>query len=96
MHGLAITIGSLTLKCSKCTEERNRPSSRIDPGWADAGMIGPHSTYGYTYLYIVVGFILTTNELLCLTLYEECVAWCVGVNSPLAITALLLAFYTHY
>ena len=28
--------------------------------WADVGMMGPHSTYSYTY-YIVVGFILTTN-----------------------------------
>ena len=31
-HGLAITIRSLTLKCCKCTKEKNHPSSRIDPG----------------------------------------------------------------
>ena len=32
--------------------------------WADGGMMGPHSTHGYNS--IVVGFILTTNELLCM------------------------------
>ena len=47
----------------------------------DAGMMGPYSTHGYNC--IVVGFILTTNDLLCLTLYEECIAWCVGVRNPM-------------
>ena len=32
--------------------------------WTDAGMMGPHSTHGYNS--IVVGFIIITNELLCM------------------------------
>ena len=35
--------------------------------WAGAGIMGPHGTHGYNS--IVVGFVLTTHELLCLTLY---------------------------
>ena len=77
---------SLTLKYWKCTKEKNLPSSRIDPGtngplggcWNDGAPQHPRF-----YLYIVVGFILTTNDLLCLALYEECIAWCVGVRNPM-------------
>ena len=44
--------------------------------------MGPNSTYSYNS--IVVGFILTTNELLCLTLYEECIAWFGGKDGQMA------------
>ena len=62
---------------SSLSKENNLPSSRIDPGtngplgvcWNDGA---PH--HPRFYLYIVVGFILTTDELLCLTLHEECIA----------------------
>ena len=46
--------------------------------WEDAGMVGLNSTHSYNS--IVVGFILTTNELVCLTLYEEYIAWFDGVR----------------
>ena len=54
--------------------------------WVDAEMMGPHSTHGYNC--IVVGFILTTNELLCLTLYEESIALCARQGSISGPTVL--------
>ena len=73
----------MTLKYWKCTKEKNLLSSRIDPG-TNSPLGGCRNDrapqHPRLYLYIVVGFILTTNELLCLTLHEECIAWCGGIR----------------
>ena len=45
-------------------------------------MVGPNSNHDYNS--IVVGFILTTNELVCLNLYEECIAWFGGKDGHMA------------
>ena len=44
--------------------------------WEDTVMMGPNRTHDYNS--IVVGFILTTNELLRLNLFEEYIAWLDG------------------
>ena len=75
---------SLTLKCWKCTKEKNLLSSRIDPG--TNGPLGGCQNDPRLYLYIVVGFILTTNELLCLNLHEECIAWCGGIRKDAGLS----------
>ena len=51
-----------------CVRLRIDPIAPLGGYWND----GTHSTHGYNS--IVVGFILTTNELQCITLYEECIA----------------------
>ena len=48
-------------------------------------MMGPHSTHS---CYIIVGFVLTTHDLVCLTLYEE-FALCGKVRTPWLSTMII-------
>ena len=55
--------------------------------WVDGGMMVPHSTHGYNS--IVVGFMLTTKELLCLrsVLHDMVGMYCMmwwGKEGPMA------------